>query len=261
MIARTIAVFSILSVVQALAQSAVAETTTTTTTVSVSTTSTTAPTTTTTAPSASVKKDQVTVGIVDDESKAVFDEKILPFIKEQASPCARCEFVNFSPYDKDGAFVESKLIDSLKTAAAKSSFIFISWNRPMASDQQKIVDTLKRMVKDGALIVATAGTAHMDQSTLPLGKTVLGQIPEIVIIGEMRERERLLQQSFYGPEMLTAIRPPKGIEEAGYSPALFAGKLAQNFHKKTAQEWLAHFRDTKAKSRKMWPDVNDFFRR
>lgn len=218
--------------------------------------------TSTTVPAAvTAQKDRVIVGILDDESKAVFEEKVLPFIKDQAEPCGRCEFVNFSQYDKEGAFIESKLIDSLKNAGAKASFLFISWNRPMASDQQKIVETLKKLVKDGVLIIATAGTAHMDQSTLPLGKTVLGQVPEIVIIGEMRERERLLQQSFYGPEMLTAIRPPKGIEEAGYSPALFAAKLAQNFHRKTGQEWLVHFRETKAKSRKMWPDVTDFFRR
>lgn len=262
MIARTIAVFMILSTVLMASQSAVAETTTT---VAPSSTLPSIPApevaaTTTTLPLANQPKALVSVGIVDDESKAVFEEKILPFIKEQASPCNRCEFVNFSPYDKSGAFVESKLIDGLKNAA-KSSFVFISWNRPMASDQQKIVDVLKKMVKDGTLIIATAGTAHMDQSTLPLGKTVLGQVPEIVIIGEMRENERLLQQSFYGPEMLTAIRPPKGIVEAGYSPALFAGKLAQNFQRKTGPEWLVHFRETKAKSRRMWPDTNEFFRR
>jgi hypothetical protein len=61
--------------------------------------------------------------------------------------------------------------------------------------------------------------------------------------------------------MLTAIRPPKEYLGKGLGPAFFVSKFAQNYSRKLPHDWLVHFRTQKMKSRKIWPQVDDFFSR
>jgi hypothetical protein len=115
------------------------------------------------------------------------------------------------------------------------------------------------MVNAGFVVIATTGAAGADQSTLPLNRTVVGQIPGIIIIGELVERDNLLAKSFFGPEMLTAVRPPKDFMGQGHGPLFFASRLASNWNKKGQNEWPSHFKTTRERSRKLWPSIEDFF--
>jgi hypothetical protein len=114
------------------------------------------------------------------------------------------------------------------------------------------------VVESGKLIVSPTGFPADKEISAPLNKTVLGQIPKILIIGEMNEKERLLPKSFYGPEMLTALRLPKDLPE-GIAPLMFASRLAENYKKHSHEEWLELLKNKKQKSRKIWPDLGDFF--
>ena len=97
---------------------------------------------------------------------------------------------------------------------------------------------------------------------MPLSRTVNGQVPDIVIIGELTEKERLLARSYFGPEMLTALKPPKDYVGQGYSSLFFVSKLATSWNRKSASaDWLSSFKSTKSRSRKIWPDLGDFFGR
>jgi hypothetical protein len=115
------------------------------------------------------------------------------------------------------------------------------------------------MIADRFVVVATTGAAGADQSTLPLNRTVVGQVSGILIIGELVERDNLLAKSFFGPEMLTAVRPPKEFMGQGHGPLLFASRLAVNWSKKDKSEWPGYLKSTREKSRKLWPSIEDFF--
>jgi hypothetical protein len=108
------------------------------------------------------------------------------------------------------------------------------------------------------VVVAAAGSPPTTESSSPLSRTVFGQVHDAVIIGELGDRERLLPTGFYGPEMLTAIRPPKETGE-GYSAMIFVANLAENWPKRSPQDWVEHFKSKKSKSRKLWMGLNDLF--
>lgn len=201
----------------------------------------------------------VVMAVIDDEPRDVFEQRTLVLIKNELRNCTNCEVRNFTPYDKDGQFLESQLADSILQASKTANFLYLSWNRPMAADHKKISDNIKAAVKEGFLIVSVTGAAGADQSTLPLNRTVVGQITGVIIIGELVERENLLAKSYFGPEMLTAVRAPKEHLGQGYAPLFFASRLASRWHSKESDQWSDHFTKTRLRSRKLWPNIEDFF--
>ncbi len=213
------------------------------------------------APSQAVLTNPISVAVISGEDQADYDSKIAPLLKEGIKNCSGCSFQNVTPYTKDGKISFADIPARLEKAGLTSSFIFMNWNARVTEETKPILETLKRLSKNGIVIVGSAGLAKDEEPTLALNRTVLGQTPGAVIIGEMGERERLHTQSFFGPEMLTAIRPPKEYMGQGFSSLFFASRLASQWNKKTSQDWLAHFQSTKSKTRRIWPDMEDFFNR
>ncbi len=211
----------------------------------------------------SVKEQKpIIVAVIEENSKTDFEVKSLPILNGQMKNCSFCEIKNFSPYDKEGNFDSKGLEAAIASVQGSSGFLYLGWNRPVTEDYRKLIASLKGLAMSGVLIVGSAGTAGLDLPTTPLNRTVLGQIPDLIIIGELKERETLVQQSYYGPEMLTAIQPPKEFMNQGKVTLFFVAKLAQNWNKRPSSfEWLSHLKITKAKSRKLWPSIEDFFRR
>lgn len=203
----------------------------------------------------------ISVAVISSENKADYESKIAPLVKEELKNCSICSFTNVTPYTKDGKVALGEIPTQLEKAGSSSSFLFINWNAKVTAETKPILETLKKLSQSGMMIVGSAGFAKESEPTLPLNKTVLGQTPGAVIIGELAERERLLTQSYFGPEMLTAIRPPKEYIGTGMGPVFFALRLASKWNKKSSKEWVAHFRATKSKVRRIWPELDDFFGR
>jgi hypothetical protein len=120
---------------------------------------------------------------------------------------------------------------------------------------------LSEKITSGKLVLASTGQALAGEPGSPLSRTIMGQTKDAIIIGETTGRERMLPQSFFGPEMLTAINAPKEHEGKGVSPLYFAAKWAGVWSKRTPAEWLAHFKTKKMKSRKIFLDANDLLGR
>jgi hypothetical protein len=203
----------------------------------------------------------ISVAVISAEDKADFDSKVAPVIKEELKNCSACSFQNVTPYTNQGKIALSEVSSTLEKAGSSSSFLVINWNSRVTDETKPILETLKKLSKSGLIIVGAAGLAKETEPTLPLNKTVVGQTPGAIIIGELAERERLLTQSYFGPEMLTAIRPPKEYLGQGLSPIFFATRLATQWNKKTGKEWTSYFQSTKSKVRHIWPDLDDFFGR
>ncbi len=203
----------------------------------------------------------ISVAVISSVSKADFEAKIAPLLKDEFKKCSACSFQNVTPYTADGKLAVNELPAKLEAAGSSSSFIVVDWNAKVTDETRPVLETLKKITQNGVIVIGSAGMAKESEPTLALNKTVLGQTAGVIIIGELAERERLLTQSFFGPEMLTAIRPPKEYLGQGYSPLFFASRLANQWNKKTSKDWVSHFQHIKSKVRHIWPDLDDFFGR
>ncbi|WP_415061974.1 hypothetical protein [Bdellovibrio sp.] len=188
-----------------------------------------------------------------------FETKVKPLFAEQARPCKSCEIVNYTPYTKDGAVDMEALRERISSLPQGTSFVFFDFNMKVNDHNKELVEVLNKKAEAGLVVVGTAGAPQAKEASSPLSRTVLGQVHGALIIGELAERDRLMPTGFYGPEMLTALRPPKEIMGQGYSPLIFAAVLAENWQKRSSQEWVEYFRSKKMKSRKIWLDLGDMF--
>lgn len=187
-----------------------------------------------------------------------FESKIKPVFQQNANACKSCELVNFTPYKEDGKVDMEALLTKIESVPSDMKLIFFDFNIK-ANDQNKaLVEALNKKAGTGTVVVAAAGSPPSKESSSPLSRTVFGQVHDAVIIGELGDRERLQPTGFYGPEMLTAIRAPKEMGE-GYSATIFVANLAENWPKRSPQDWVEHFKNKKLKSRKLWMGLNDLF--
>lgn len=205
---------------------------------------------------------KVVIGYFSTENQEDFDKKIKPVFESfKGSNCKNCELVNLTPYDDKGNYSEKDLLEKVKNPPAEMTFYFFSWNRKVNPQNQGLIPVLSEKVESGKLVIAPTGHAAEGESGLPLSRTVMGQAKDVIIIGEITGNERMLPQSYFGPEMMTGIRAPKDYAGQGYSPLYFATRLAAVWNKRKPAEWLQHFKTKKIKSRKIWLDENDLLGR
>ena len=189
-----------------------------------------------------------------------FAKHIKP-VFDQNKTCKTCELVDRTPYKESGEVDEAKIISEIANLSSDYQIIFLNWNEKNSEATQKLTDELVKKSIGGTLIFFTAGTPLEKEPTISLSKTIAGQIPEAIIVGEMTERERLLPNLFYGPEMLSAIKPPKDISGQGLAPVFFLSKWVSQWSKRKPNEWVSYLKLKKNKVRKIWLGVEDFFPR
>lgn len=204
----------------------------------------------------------VVLGVMSEVPRAQFADKFQNFFKGQWQNCSACEVKNLTPYNEDGNLNRAALATALDTAVGQIQVLFLSWNEVANAQNQAWVDSLKKLSAAGVVLIGPAGEPSGSNPALSLSRTVLGQIPDAVIVGDLNEREGLLRRSFYGPEMLTALKAPRDAEVGtGQASSMFAARLAKEWNKKTQAEWISHFRARKSASRRIWPGLDEFFGR
>lgn len=206
---------------------------------------------------ASVPSGKTTVVYFGTQNQEDFDKKIKPVFESQS--CKNCELVNYTPYTKEGVVDMPNLQEKVSALPETTSFLFFDFNMKANENNKNLVEILNKKVQAGLVIVGSAGAPKANETSSSLSHTVLGQVQNALIIGELGERDRLVPTAFYGPEMLTALRPPKDKIGQGYSPLIFAASLAGQWSRHSSQEWTEHFKNKKSKSRKLWLDLNDMF--
>lgn len=188
-----------------------------------------------------------------------FQTKLKPLFLEKTRACKKCEIENYTPYTKEGSVDMKAMRERVESLPVDASFVFFDFNMKVTDQNKEWVQLLNQKVKNGLVVVGTAGIPKAEESSGPLSRTVLGQVEGALIIGELGQKDRLMPTGFYGPEMLTALRPPKDLIGQGYSPLLFAAALAEHWHKRSSKEWVEYFHSKKNKSRKIWMDIEDLF--
>ncbi|MGZ3742519.1 MAG: hypothetical protein ACXVB1_06995 [Pseudobdellovibrionaceae bacterium] len=201
-------------------------------------------------------EDKVVIGYFSTENQENFEKNVKPTFERLNGNCKKCEIVNLTPYDEKGSYSEKDLLEKMKTSQ-DIAFYFFSWNKKATDKNKDLLSALSEKIESGKLVIAATGQAAEGEPVLPLSRTLMGQVKDAIIIGEIIGNERMVPQSYYGPEMLTAIRAPKDIASQGAGPLYFIARLANSWGKRKPTEWLEHFKTKKAKSRKIWLDVDD----
>lgn len=200
------------------------------------------------------------VGYFQKENKDRFTQKIKP-VFDASKTCKDCELVDLTPYKEDGTYDEKGMQEQLEKVSDQYPLLFFDWNEKKNDKNRVLSDLMNKKVAQGSVMLFSAGTPTASEPTVALNQTVAGQVAEAIIIGEMLERERLLPHLFYGPEMLTAIKPPREYLGQGLGPVFFASRWASAWGKKKPQEWVSYLKIKKAKNKRMWMDLEDFFPR
>jgi len=206
---------------------------------------------------AKAEKSHATIAILAEVGKAEFESKFLPVLQKELEGCAQCSYMNITPYAEGGEFDPKGIISAIQSNIGKFQILFFNWNEKANTQNKALVDYIQSLESEGITVVASAGQPKLDEPSSTLSKTIFGQNKKAIIIGEIGEKDRLIGQSYYGPEMLTALRPPKGLVGQGYSPLIFAARLTKNYHRRT--DWIEHFQEKKSKTKKVWLDLGDLF--
>ncbi len=201
----------------------------------------------------------VILGVFDRSTKADYDARVAPILQSEIQGCSDCTVKNYSSYDAHGNFTtDASEAHQLELLAQESNIIFINFNERANATNKVISEALKTAQAAGKLVVFAASQPSPGENSAPLSATLAGQVPGALIIGELGERDRLLGASFFGPEMLTAIRPPKDQIGKGIAPSIFAGRLTKAYHKRT--DWQKYLAEKKIANRRIWLELNDCFR-
>ncbi len=202
---------------------------------------------------------QIILGVFDQSKKIDFETRITPILQAEIQGCSDCVVKNYSSYDAQGNFImDEAFAHQLELSSQEATVIFVNFNEKVSQANQVLVEAFKKAQAAGRLVVFAAGQPAENKNSAPLSQTIAGQVPKALIIGELGERDRLLGASYFGPEMLTALRPPKDQIGRGVAPAIFAGRLTKFFRKKT--DWVKYLFERKLANKKIWLDLSDCFK-
>lgn len=203
---------------------------------------------------------KVVVAAFTKNKAAEFEAQSQPLFKRFVGSCD-CELRNLTPYNEKGDYDPSQLVARIQSLPPDVSFVFFDWNERGSDRNQSLVEELSKLTPRGLPVVAAAGVPPTNEGTCPLDRTLMGQVSQALIIGELTERDRLLPMCFYGPEMLSAIRPPRDLMGQGHAPLYFAARLASQWNKRSPQDWPSYLRARKNKSKRIWPELEEFLPR
>lgn len=204
----------------------------------------------------------VVVGYFSKEPAAVFESRIKPFFEEQVRKrCSDCQIRNLTPFLPSGEVDEPSLRILVSSLPSDVSFLFFDWNERAQGSHADLILALSKASGEGMVIVASAGVPVVPDGTCPLTQTLFGKVPGAIILGELEERDRLRAQCYYGPEMLTAVRPPKAVLGQGLGPTYFVAQLASHWNRRDSNEWVGYLKARKAKTKKIWAEMEEFFPR
>ena len=189
-----------------------------------------------------------------------FNEKIKPIFHGNSN-CKTCEIVNWTPYDVNQKYDEDQLQDKISQLKNRAQIVFFDWNDKATQKSNDLIPELQKLKGQGQILVASAGVPSSDDKSCPLYQTLFGKIDDAIIVGELIQNDILWPKCFFGPEMLTAIRPPRDQTGKGIGPLIFVARFAGHFNKRKPEEWASYLKAKKAKTKRIWPEVEEFFPR
>jgi hypothetical protein len=180
----------------------------------------------------------IVIAVLDTGEHSPHQAKVVAALKALLVDCRICEIKTFPIYDSQGSLSEKTFLPALKRAAAESKIIHLSWNT-LSTPQMKEIEVELNRVSKVRVVIAAAGVPETEIAA-PLSKTVMGKIPQVLIVGEAGPKGHLVANSYFGPEMLTALSVPEGAPRGSSFSSLkltaaIAKLMAKNPQKSSSQ--------------------------
>lgn len=201
--------------------------------------------------------ESVTVAYFSMEKKEVFESKIKPFFIARTQSCAKCSIVDFTPYKENGHPDPTSFKNKFEQLPSDIQIIFLDWNEQSSPSNDFFVELVSKKIQEGKLVIAVTGVASSSEKVLALKNTLFGRVKDIIILGELEPRDVLRPRSHFGPEILTAVRPPKELMGQGYGPLIFVTRLVNVWGRRSGSDWLTYLKQKKEKSRHLWPELDE----
>lgn len=198
------------------------------------------------------------LSVIDPRPRAQFEEQGLRALTERATAISKGAVVkNLTPYNDKGEFAPEQIQKALESA--EPGVVVVQWNRVKGAGDEALIQAAQKVAGEKYLVVA-AGVAPEGDGTHSLKRTLWGAVPEAFLIGELAEKEKLVERAFFGPEMLTALGP-RDLEWGPGTAALSFGvrMLSLANSGSTPPTVLQQFREKRGKVRRLWPFLSDFF--
>ncbi len=181
-------------------------------------------------------------------------KQIEELFKSKLDPAVDVRYINF--YEANGDLTEATALKALDDAKS-ADVIHLSWNLPDEPAFSKIKKRLQQLAGK-KILIAAAGAPSGRELSAPLSKTVMGQVPDAFVIGELTKKARPAINSYYGEPLFTALQAPEGHLGSSFSSVLFTVSLVNAVEKDpTKKNWKKHLRARKSSSLKAFPDLKD----
>jgi hypothetical protein len=201
----------------------------------------------------------IIIAVLDTGDGSPHQAKVVSTLRTLLRQCKSCRIETFPIYDKAGNLSEKIFLSALQLAASKSQIIHLSWNTSSNESTIKIEAELSKVAKDHVM-VASAGSPEKEIA-VPLAKTVMGKIPNALIVGEANSKGHLVSNSYYGPEMFTALTVPDAKNRGSSFSALRLTAAIANWleksHPKSLFEVFENLQKAKKKSFSDLPSLNE----
>ena len=125
-------------------------------------------------------------------------KKVFQILKSNIKKCTSCEVKNFPIYEKNGDLKKSKFLSQIESASKACRLLHLSWNTEFTVEYQEVVNALQSAIQQGHLIVAAAGAPSEGKIAAPIQQSVLGQVKDIILVGELDSKNKLVINSFFG---------------------------------------------------------------
>lgn len=206
------------------------------------------------------KSDLLQIGYFSLQNKVYFENEVKP---QFDPPSTRSKFnyevVDLNVYTEAGPADFSQIEKTLTNLSPNFQILIFDFNIVSTKETKNLEDLLTQKANDGVLILASAGRKKENKNVSPLSRTVFGKNPLVVVLGERDRRDRIPMDSHFGPEMLTALRPPAELEGKDAGAVVFGAKLAKNWKRKKSEDWIPYFREKKEKNKRLWLDLENIF--
>ncbi len=166
-----------------------------------------------------------------------FDEIL---IGRQTDPVKISVKIQFLPiYEVDGQLLKRKFLQQIESAKQNCDLVHLSWNLTHSSGFLEVESALSELARDSVVLVAAAGEPENLVRQRNLSESVIGHVPQALIVGERTAEGTLKFPSFTGAEMLTALESPKGREGSSFSSLYLTAEIFIRWPMRSKQEWLS----------------------
>ena len=217
---------------------------------------------------AMVKQRAIRIAVFDSGERHPHQKQVLAAFSKY---CPGAQILTFPIYDSKGQLKADQFSQQIQGAIKHRADIFhFSFNLPYSQRLMPMAQTLKNHLASQLVVAAAGENPYNVNKIVPLSKTLMGQLPAVLLIGELNKKSQLAPRSSYGPELLTALRRDADFPPgSSYTAVQFTCALAQRLQSKGQQGqmdqkgrklWLQQIKTRRASSKNLYPSINELLK-